>query len=91
MPGGCDEFGSSPRRPVRVQSLKLRPVPSAHLGSGLCVDNPAGMSSVQTQSVEQFMAGKHSDAKRIKQVDNLYGKEDFTIHKLPAELPLTCI
>lgn len=34
------------------------------------------------------MAGKHSDAKRIKQVDNLYGKADFTIYKLPAELPL---
>lgn len=64
----------APRRPVRVQSLKLRPVPSAHLSSGLSADNPAGMSSIQTQSVEEFMAGKHSDAKRTKQVGNLYGK-----------------
>lgn len=30
------------------------------------------------------MAGKHSDAPRIKQVDNSFGKEDFTIYKFPA-------
>lgn len=67
---------------------------SPSLGSGLsaeAADNPDGMSSVQTLSTEQFIAVKRSDAKRIKQVDNLYLKEYLTTYKLPAELPLTCM
>lgn len=65
----------APRRSMRVQSLRVRPVPSAHFSSGLSVNNPARMSSIQTKPVEHFMTRKHSDAKRIKQADNLYGKQ----------------
>lgn len=64
--------------------MKLKQVTSPKLGSGLpaeAADNPDGMNNVQTQSTEQFIAVKHSDAKRIKQVDNLHVKE----------LALTCI
>lgn len=77
----------APRRPMRVQSLRFRPVLPAHLSSSFSADNPARMSSLQTQPMEEFMAGKHSDAKRIKQIDNPYGKEDFTSF---LQLPLTC-
>lgn len=36
-----------PRRAVRVQSLRLRPVPSAHLSSGLSVGNQVGWAPLK--------------------------------------------
>jgi len=49
------------------------------------------MSNLQTQSIEQFIAVKRTDAKRIKQVDNLSVKQYFTTYKLPAEFAPACI
>lgn len=74
--------------------MKLRQDTSPDYSLGLsaeAADHPDGMSNTETVNRTVYRAAKHSDAKAITQVGNLYVKEYFTIYKLPAELPLMYI